>query len=123
MSWERRSRGGHYYTRTRRENGRRVREYIGTGPLAEAIACIDEAERAERADRAREGQHRRELMRSMDDMVQGVDSAVWELMRDGLESLGFRQHHGGEWRRRRPEQAPRAQDGRHGEATPQGQEG
>jgi len=35
MAWERRQRGGRYYTRTRRINGTRVREYVGTGPLAE----------------------------------------------------------------------------------------
>ena len=46
MPWEKRKRGSRYYTRSRRENGKIVREYIGTGLIAEAAAASDQAKRS-----------------------------------------------------------------------------
>jgi hypothetical protein len=42
--WERRQRGGHYYTRSHKVYGRVVREYVGTGPLAKLAAETDAEE-------------------------------------------------------------------------------
>jgi hypothetical protein len=45
VAWERRKRGGNYYTRSWRRNGRVVREYVGTGPFAQIIAASDRTRR------------------------------------------------------------------------------
>jgi hypothetical protein len=50
VGWETRARGVRYYTRSRRINGRVVREYIGTGPVAEAIAALEARDRVARLD-------------------------------------------------------------------------
>lgn len=48
--WERRERGGLYYTRSRREDGRVVREYIGGSVLGEIVALEEECERRQREE-------------------------------------------------------------------------
>jgi hypothetical protein len=48
MSWETRERGGRYYTRSRRVNGKIEREYIGTGFLAEMASELDRLDREHR---------------------------------------------------------------------------
>ena len=60
MGWEKRKgSSGRYYTRSRREGGRVVREYIGCGPVAEAIAALDVEERWLREEQDR--RHREEV--------------------------------------------------------------
>ena len=57
MAWEERKRGGLYYTRSWRspDDGRVVREYVGSGPLAEIAAENDGTKRElEKAKRERE---------------------------------------------------------------------
>ena len=101
MGWETRQRGGRYYTRSRKVNGRVVREYVGTGQLAELAAMLDAEERRERAAA-------REQARQMEGRDAPAVAALAELGRvlDGLAAAfligaGYRRHHRGEWRRRR----------------------
>jgi hypothetical protein len=52
MPWESGPRGRPYYTRTRRENGRVIREYVGVGEVGQRAAEEDEARRRQaEADR------------------------------------------------------------------------
>lgn len=100
MAWEERERGGSYYTRSRRESGRVVREYVGgglSGHLASESDRIDR-ERAE-AERARE---RRELERleALAGPVLELDAAARVLARAHLIAGGYHRHKG-EWRRAR----------------------
>ncbi len=101
MGWETRQRGGRYYTRSRKVNGRVAREYVGTGRFAELVAAQDVAERRERVA-ARERERQAEALDAP------AFAALAELGRvlDGLAAAflieaGYRRHHRGEWRRRR----------------------
>jgi hypothetical protein len=103
MGWESRQRGGRYYTRSKKVNGRVVREYVGTGEPAELAARRD-------AD-ARQGREARRVVREelaaldapLDDLAEVTDL----LARAALAAAGYRQHRRGEWRKRRghPENA------------------
>ena len=101
MGWESRKRGGRYYTRSRRVNGRVVREYVGGGELAELAAMIDAEERAQK--QALAARSRRELERHAadDQLVAELCGAVDAVSRLVLLAAGYRQHHRGEWRHRR----------------------
>ncbi len=100
MAWETRERGGSYYTRSRREEGRVVREYVGTGEVAELIAHADETRRLERAERVEAERAELERARGLVDMVPDLDAAVEILVRAEMIAAGYHLHKG-EWRRRR----------------------
>lgn len=101
MAWEQRRRGGHYYTRSRRVGGRVVREYLGTGSFAEALARGDAEARARRQERrvAEQSAHEEDaaLMSLVEQLVAGTDA----LVAASLVLAGYHRHHRGEWRRRR----------------------
>jgi hypothetical protein len=105
MGWERRKRGGRYYTRTKRVGGgRRVRQYVGCDKIAKLAATADALDRADR--RARALALRCDLAewqaasRPLRDLCEQTDL----LVRAALIAAGFYLHARGEWRRRRHEQ-------------------
>ncbi|CAA9529584.1 MAG: hypothetical protein AVDCRST_MAG73-808 [uncultured Thermomicrobiales bacterium] len=101
MAWERRSRGGTYYTRSRKVRGRVVREYVGAGPAAELAAATDAAERAERAATAAAWAASCAAREETDRVLDAFGRSVDGLARAALAAAGFRQHNRGEWRRAR----------------------
>ena len=97
MSWER----GRYYTRSRRVNGRIVREYVGKGPLAQAAS---EADRYLREQRRRERNALRDEMSEFSSLsreLQQLDLAYKTVVEIELKARGYHQHHRGQWRKRR----------------------
>ena len=62
MGWER----GKYYTRSRKVNGRVVREYVGVGRIGELAAELDAIERDKREEEALD--HRR-IRAEQDDLA------------------------------------------------------
>jgi hypothetical protein len=101
VGWETRSRGGRYYTRSRRVCGRVVREYIGSGETAAIIAALDDRERRENYRRLSVVNVERARLESIDDLVSALSEATDREMRQVLEASGYHQHARGDWRRRR----------------------
>ncbi len=100
MAWERR-RSGRYYYRTRKVQGRVIKEYVGTGALAEAAAERDAIARAHRVEESERRRWERAVLRELDAPVEAFEDTLEILTRAHLVSTGYHRHHGGEWRRRR----------------------
>ena len=99
--WERRERGGLYYTRSRKEGGRVVREYVGGGVLGEIAARMD-AERRRRWQVEEESRRaERERLDTLTAPVEELCEAAEVIARAALIASGYHQHNRGEWRKRR----------------------
>ena len=101
MPWETRLRGYAYYTRTRRENGRRIREYIGIGQEARRAAEEDEARR-------RQVEADRDAARALAEDVQTLSELAELLARAALLAAGYHRPNRGPWRKRRVRKKPSA---------------
>ena len=97
MGWER----GRYYYRSRKVGGRVVRQYIGTGEVAELVAQTDALERERReTERAARRAERAEL-EALDVPLDQLNDLADLLARAALVAAGFRQYKRGEWRKKR----------------------
>ena len=101
MGWEGRERGGLYYTRSRKENGRVVREYVGGGVLGQIAALEDEYQRRRREEQAAYSEELLGELDALDASVEELSEASDLLVRATLIVSGYRQHNRGEWRMRR----------------------
>ena len=100
MAWETRGHRGRYYTRSRRIDGRVVREYVGCGRKGELAAMADAQRRATReADRAAI-RTERERVRAIDAALMDLHRTVDQLTRGALMAAGFERHKR-QWRHRR----------------------
>lgn len=100
MAWERRERGGLYYTRSRRVGGRVVREYVGCGVRGQVAAMRDAEDRQAQLDARQERRREHEQPEAVLDALRSFGAAVDELVVHTLEASGHHRHRG-EWRRRR----------------------
>ena len=103
MAWEKREHSSNrYYTRSRRVDGRVVREYVGCGLLAELAAGVDAMQRIEAA-------MEREGLRQEAEEAQAIDRQLEEMgkLSDLLAQVVFwpagYHRRKGEWRKRRVE--------------------
>ncbi len=100
MGWENRERGGPYYTRSRREGGRVVREYVGGGLVGRLASEADRIERERREVRTLEETREREKLEALAAPVLELEEAAVVLVRAHLIAAGCHRHKG-EWRRER----------------------
>ena len=99
MAWEDRGGRSYYYRKVRR-GGRVVSEYVGTGPLAEALVRLDQLDRQKR-ERERDLERReRERIEKLDRMVEDVQDVARALTRAMLLVEGYHTHKG-TWRKQR----------------------
>ena len=98
MAWEERKRGGRYYTRSRREGGRVIREYVGGGIVGELASETDRIRRERRE--AEQARRKRELERLeiLAEPVLEVSEAAEVLARAHLIAAGCHRRKG-EYRR------------------------
>src|SRR5215204_2967359 len=101
MGWEKRERGGLYYTRSRKVGGRVVREYVGGGILGHLAALQDAQQRRLREEEAAWWKEEYERLEALVAPVEDLCEAAEILYRAALVSAGFRRHQRGEWRRKR----------------------
>src|SRR5947209_5750400 len=101
MGWETRDGRGQYYTRSRRVGRRVVREYVGTGELAERAAAGDAERRAARQADADAWRTERGRLDKREAAIDAFTRAVEAAFRARLLLEGFRRHAQGPWRRRR----------------------
>src|SRR5215213_5707938 len=101
MGWEKRERGGPYYTRTRKIGSRVVREYVGGGTLGHIAALQDAQERRRREEEAALCKEERERLEALVAPVEDLCEAAETLYRAALLAAGYRRHQRGQWRRKR----------------------
>ena len=104
MAWEHRQRGGRYYTRSRREGGRVVREYVGGSVLVELAARADELKRRERERAAAAEREEQETLEALDAPFAEAWEAAETLYSAALVAAGYRHYKRGEWRKMREPQ-------------------
>jgi hypothetical protein len=95
LSWEQRGTSGRYYTRSRREGGHIIREYVGSGPIAELMALADKTDRQRRAEEARAWRQEREGLEYQDGEARKICELAELLNRTALVAVGYRQHNCG----------------------------
>ena len=101
MGWETRRGQGRYYTRSRKVNGRIIREYVGTGLLAELAAQQDAETRAQRLAERERLQHEAARWASTGAPLSELSRLLDGLTAAALIAAGYHQHHRGAWRKRR----------------------
>lgn len=96
MGWEK----GRYYTRSRKVNGRVVREYVGGGKVGALAARLDAIGRERREAESEAWRIEREEMEALDAAVDKLCQLADVIAKAAMVAAGFHRHRG-EWRRRR----------------------
>ncbi len=97
MGWEK----GRYYTRSKKVNGRVVREYVGFGRVAELAAELDAIKRQQRQAERDALLAKRAELDALDAPLDELNDLADLLARAALLAAGFHQHRRSEWRKRR----------------------
>ena len=99
MGWEHRGRGAYFY-RSRRIDGRAVKEYLGCGPVAEAAAQEDMERRAARAREQQAEQQQRQVYDTAYDQLATMVHETTAILETALLTAGYHRPCRGKWRRK-----------------------
>ena len=97
MGWDK----GRYYSRSRKVNGRVVREYVGAGRVGELAAQMDALERERRETERAVRRATRAELEARDAPLNELNDLADLLAHAALVVAGFHRHNRGEWRKRR----------------------
>lgn len=100
MGWETRNDRGRYYTRSRRVQGRVIREYVGCGIAGELAAAADAERRAEREAERATIKAERQRVQAINAELAALHQIVNQLTRGALLAAGFERYKR-QWRHRR----------------------
>jgi hypothetical protein len=93
LAWEERS-GRRYYYRSVRRSGCVVKEYLGTGPVAEATAQLDEEDRRRRKEAAEAWKEEMRRIEALEGPIKELCDAAETLARAALVAAGYRRGNG-----------------------------
>jgi hypothetical protein len=99
MGWETRKGRPYYYHKTR-IGGRVVSQYIGRGPLAEALIAFDAADRADRAWKGHTQAEARQRDQEREQRLEALRAVLRDMTDAALLASGYHTHKG-QWRKRR----------------------
>jgi hypothetical protein len=92
---------GNYYYRAERVNGQPRQVYVGSGVVARLAAQLDDEDRERRELERATAALDRTAAEASDECIELIERLAGALGRAALYAAGFRQHHRGEWRRKR----------------------
>jgi hypothetical protein len=96
MPWD-----GRYYYRSVRVNGQPRRQYVGAGLIGQLASQMDDIDRERLQLRNAALELARHKAEALDDDMQAIERLADTIARAALVAAGYRQHHRGEWRRKR----------------------
>jgi hypothetical protein len=117
MSWETRG-SNRYFTRTRRQNGRVIREYVGTGQLAEIAAYQDHMLLVAQRERSSQDRTRLDEIKAAKASLKTVRKQVWSQFLMAMSDFGFHLHARSTWRKRRRRHSNQQIQGQEAEMRP-----
>ena len=100
MAWEIRPSGHQYYTRSRKVNGKVVREYVGTGLVGQMAADADELYRQEKQAQTDARKAEQTHWEAAVNPLRRLCRESQRLIQAALLGAGYHQHARGEWRRK-----------------------
>ena len=98
MGWETRNGNGKYYTRSRKIDGRVIREYIGTGKIAQLAAELDRLERQRHEERRAAIEKEYQQAKAQETVLIEYCKAVDDALAKVLTAAGYHKHRG-QWRK------------------------
>ncbi len=101
MPWEKRKGRGRYYVRAYKDGGKIIREYIGMGPVAEAVAQAGAEAREVRLELEAAQRQARERARDLERQLNALCRLADDLVGEELRAAGYHQHARGAWRKKR----------------------
>jgi len=100
MAWETRS-GRPYFYHSAKVDGRVVKDYVGTGPVAELAARLEARDRRRRRESAEALEADRARVAPADAASAALDVVVDDLVAASLLAAGYHRPNYAPWRRRR----------------------